>query len=385
MLKSKLRCPECGNSEGIYKAGLRLLADGSEIQRFQCSKCGYRFSERHTVSKINHAITSKRQICELLEEPKNLALEPQDKGLAGATTDLKGLVLQYAWKMKKRGHAETSIKDRVFRLNDLVRKGADLMNVDSVETVLATQNWTPANKKFYVNAYLSFTRAFGISWEPIKVVCEPKEIFVPLEKELNALISGAGKKTAAFLQVLKATGARCGEARKLKWTDINTEANTISVNAPEKGSRARTIKVSAETIAMLNSLPKHSPYTFSAPNSVEAPKARSLQGVFARTRDKLARNLQNPRLRQIHFHTFRHYFGTMLYAKTKDILFVKQQLGHKRIENTEVYTHLIAFGNEEYHTAFAKTLKEEDKLIQEGFEFIRYSEKDEVAIYRKRK
>jgi len=30
-------------------------------------------------------------------------------------------------------------------------------------------------------------------------------------------------------------------------------------------------------------------------------------------------------------------------------------------------------------------LEEEGKLIEAGFEYVRYSEKDEVAIYRKRK
>jgi integrase len=325
------------------------------------------------------------------KKAKNLESTVETKTTAGETetttqiAEAKGIIIEYAWKMKKRGQAETTIKDRTFRLNDLARRGANLMNPDSVETVLATSDWTPANKKFYVMAYLSFTKAFNIRWEPIKISCEPKEVFIPLEKELDVLISGSGKKTAAFLQLLKTTGARAGEARKVKWTDMNTEASTISINAPEKGSRSRTIRVPAETIAMLNSLPKRSPYVFSASSSLEAPKARSLQGVFSRTRDKLARNLQNPRLLQIHFHTFRHWFGTMLYSKTKDILYVKQQLGHKHIENTEIYMHLVSFGSEEYHTAFAKTLGEEDKLIQEGFEFVRFSETDQVAIYRKRK
>ena len=35
--------------------------------------------------------------------------------------------------------------------------------------------------------------------------------------------------------------------------------------------------------------------------------------------------------------------------------------------------------------AVAKNLEEENKLIEAGFEYVRYSEKDEVAIYRKRK
>ena len=38
-----------------------------------------------------------------------------------------------------------------------------------------------------------------------------------------------------------------------------------------------------------------------------------------------------------------------------------------------------------FFVAHATNLEEENKLIEAGFEFIRYSEKDQVAIYRKRK
>jgi hypothetical protein len=65
-------------------------------------------------------------------------------------------------------------------------------------------------------------------------------------------------------------------------------------------------------------------------------------------------------------------------------------LGHRKLENTDFYTQLCArqltnFGSDEWHVAHAKNLEEENKLIEAGFEFVRYSDKDEVAIYRKRK
>ena len=75
----------------------------------------------------------------------------------------------------------------------------------------------------------------------------------------------------------------------------------------------------------------------------------------------------------------------MLFHKTKNILYVQQQLGHRCIENTMVYTQLINFESDEWHVSTAKTLDEEEKLIQAGFDFVRYSQKDELAIYRKRK
>jgi hypothetical protein len=60
-------------------------------------------------------------------------------------------------------------------------------------------------------------------------------------------------------------------------------------------------------------------------------------------------------------------------------------LGRKKLENTDLYTQLTSFENDEWHVAHARNLDEENKLIEAGFEYVRYSEKDEVAIYRKRK
>ena len=85
------------------------------------------------------------------------------------------------------------------------------------------------------------------------------------------------------------------------------------------------------------------------------------------------------------FHSFRHFYASILFYKTKNILYVKQQLGHRCIENTMVYTQLINFESDEWHVAHAKTLDEEDKLVQAGFEFVRYDEREYLAIYRKRK
>jgi len=47
--------------------------------------------------------------------------------------------------------------------------------------------------------------------------------------------------------------------------------------------------------------------------------------------------------------------------------------------------HLIDFESDEWHAAHARTLEEESKLIEAGFEYVRYSERDNIAIYRKRK
>ncbi|HYB67364.1 MAG TPA: tyrosine-type recombinase/integrase, partial [Candidatus Acidoferrales bacterium] len=62
--------------------------------------------------------------------------------------------------------------------------------------------------------------------------------FIPLETEIDALISGCGKKTATFLQLLKETGIRPGEAWNLRWIDADTERKCVNI-LPEKNSNPR--------------------------------------------------------------------------------------------------------------------------------------------------
>jgi len=80
----------------------------------------------------------------------------------------------------------------------------------------------------------------------------------------------------------------------------------------------------------------------------------------------------------------RHFFATMLYHRTKDILYVKQQLGHKSLESTLIYTHLIDFKSDEYTCRVAKTSDEAQKLVEDGFDYV-VTSPDGCMLFRKRK
>jgi integrase len=57
--------------------------------------------------------------------------------------------------------------------------------------------------------------------------------FVPLEAEVDQLISGASHKSAAFLQLIKETACRPGEAWRIRWVEIDHERSLVRI-MPEK-------------------------------------------------------------------------------------------------------------------------------------------------------
>ena len=64
-----------------------------------------------------------------------------------------------------------------------------------------------------------------------------------------------GVKMSTYLQLLKETGARAGEAWRLRWTDIDSERQIVSI-APEKNSKARQLRITGRLLSMLERLPR---------------------------------------------------------------------------------------------------------------------------------
>jgi integrase len=113
----------------------------------------------------------------------------------------------------------------------------------------------------------------------------------------------------------------------------------------------------------------------------------SLKSNVYKTRKSLAFKLQNPRLKEIGLHTFRHWKATMEYHKTRDILHVQQLLGHRDLRNTLIYINLekVLFQNtdDEFHVKVAQSLDEACKLLEVGFEYV--TDMNGAKLFRKRK
>ena len=383
-------CPQCG-SKKVWRDGLRSPMFGNPIQRWLCRDCGFRFSDPDDLQKAKeavetvemieteslksrNAIVNANQIC--VTETKNLEAEQQTIIVPRRNEENRGKIVEHAFWMQKEGYAESTISRRIRLLGTLANKGANLQDPESVkETIAKQQTWTIKTKEIAVETYACFLKMQGKTWSPPKYEGVRKLPFIPTEDEVNNLIAGCNKKTATFLQLLKETGMRCGEAFMLEWTDFDFENKTVNIT-PEKGSDPRQLRISTRVIAMLNSLPQEKAKPFDCSN-------RHFSRTFRAQRKKIASKLKNDRILKIHFHTLRHWKATMEYAKTKDILHVMKMLGHRNIQNTLLYTQLISFQNDDFFSATAKTVQDAQKLVEAGFEYV--CEFTDVKIFRKRK
>ncbi|PVX26107.1 MAG: recombinase XerD [Candidatus Bathyarchaeum sp.] len=312
-------------------------------------------------------------------------VETEKQMAAGATlpTDasVKGKLVEFSWWMNKQGYAKASIRGYLSCLRTLWNRGANIYDPESIKETLVKQKWSANRKRNAINSFTLFLKMQGQKWEKPRCKVTRKIPFIPTEAELDTLIAGCGKKTATFLRLLKETAMRSGEAKRLQWTNIDSERRIITLNEPEKGSNPRAWKVTSELIGMLNSLPKKSHRVFG-----DGP-INSQKTTFIRARKRLAHKLQNPRLLQISFHTFRHWKATTLYHQTKDPYYVKEFLGHKSLKSTEIYITIertiFEPSNDEYTVKIAKDPQDIKDLLEAGFEYV--CNKEELVFLRKRK
>jgi integrase len=294
----------------------------------------------------------------------------------------QGKLVEYAWWLQKQGRAESTVQSKTKLLRILMKRGAELNDPESVKAVIARQPWCPGRKNNGVDAYSSFLRMVGGKWEPPQYKKVDKVPYVPPEGDIDQLVAACSTRVSTFMQLLKETGARPGEAWVSSWNDVNLDAKAINIT-PEKGSNARILPLSKKLVAMLEALPRdYGSRVFSSPGM----PLDHFRDNFEQQRTRIAQKLQNPKLKLVTFKTLRHFKGTLEYHRTKDIVHVMHTLGHKNIKNTLVYVHLaeqLFRGEDEYVSRVARTLKEACALISGGFEFVCEWKGDK--LFRKRK
>jgi integrase len=227
--------------------------------------------------------------------------------------------------MQQHGYRPSTIKGTVKTLKTLSNR-CNLANPTDVKTHLATHPYTENRKFKIINDLNRLYKHLGISWERPRSRRVETLPFLPTEEEINQLIGGLGPKLACYMLLVKDTYARACEVFNLKWTDLDPNTSTVNI-VPEKGSKPRRIKLKPQTVAALLARPKKEQYIFHTDQSTDFDETyRNFFRNYAKQRARISERLGNPRIRRISAKTLRHYGATREYARTKDLLYVKERL-----------------------------------------------------------
>jgi integrase len=290
--------------------------------------------------------------------------------------------------LSKRTLKPSTVKRKVKLIKSLLKHNVELSNPNNVLSFLNSCNWASGTKDILIDSYRDYLDMMGLTNIKLPHIRrEYKLPFIPLEHEIDALIFNARIKMSCFLRILKDTGCRPIEAWCIKWTDIDLINRTVTIT-PAKYSRPRKLRISEQTINLLTVLPKNNTYVFSPSGNKErfSDELQHFSINFMKLRERVSRKLNNPRIKMISLRTFRHWKGTVEYIRTKDIVHVKELLGHVNINNTLTYVHLanaVSGIDEEYICKVARNVNEAKALIESGFDYV--TEINGVLLFRKRK
>jgi len=283
-------------------------------------------------------------------------------------------------QLKNDGQAETTIETVSKRLK-VISKQADLTNPEAVKQFIANHTCSNTYKMLLAKTYAKYCTFNQIQWNPPRYKPDERAIQVPTKEKLEMLIANAGKRMATKLQLSMETGMRPIEICNLKVKDIDHEQRLITPTTAKHGA-PRTLKISHNLSTMLqehiirNNLQMN--------DKMFDITSRTYSKMYRMTRNALALKLHDPTLTKVRLYDFRHYFATALYKKTNSLLIVMNQLGHKDIKNTMIYTHLINFAEDEYITESTTDRKQAEMLLSNGFDYVATSP-DGYMMFRKRK
>ncbi|MBC6355769.1 site-specific integrase [Lactobacillus helsingborgensis] len=176
------------------------------------------------------------------------------------------------------------------------------------------------------------------------------------KQELEEFLAAAKKydiTAYTYFKLLSSTGLRRSEALALSWKDIDLTKNTLSVNRtlayglnsktimqpPKSKMSKRILPISANLHETLINYKKSQKviykYLFHGANGKWCTLTKHAQWLNA-----IYKN--NPNLRRITIHSFRHTFATLLISETNiKPKTVQMLMGHEDIKMTlDIYTHL---------------------------------------------
>ena len=132
--------------------------------------------------------------------------------------------------------------------------------------------------------------------------------------------------------LLLLTGARKSELLKAKWSDIDLEKRTWTLNMTKNG-RGRHVPLSGAAMDIINHLPKYIDCPWLLPNPQTLLPFTDIKRSFMQAR-KMAG------LDDVHLHTLRHSYAAALAGSGVDLYTVGKLLGHVNVASTARYAHL---------------------------------------------
>ena len=249
-------------------------------------------------------------------------------------------------------------------------------HIEAYQARLSTKKLKPRTVAQRMQAIRRF---FAYLIETGHLLVDPTEGIVPLahspslprrrvsEREMRQLLampkvrSLHGLRDRALLELLYGTAMRLGELLSLELGDLDLERGLVHIR-DGKGGRDRVVPMGTAARRWLEDY-----LTQGRPQWTHDRRAKNLH-VFITSRGTalrptnvhgmLSNYCRRARISKIYPHAIRHAVATQMLARGADLRAIKRLLGHRRLDTTQIYTHVVP---EEVKATHARTHPREAK------------------------
>jgi integrase len=269
-------------------------------------------------------------------------------------------------QLETEGKSEYT-KRNIEKFLQLINRKADLDNPKEVLLFISRHDCSNSMKECLCYAYRRYCKYYQIEAKIPFYQHNSKPIHVPTKEKLTIIISNASGALLTKLNVSIETGVRPIELQRLKVKDVDIEQKLLYPTTAKHGA-SRTLKISLKLATMIREhVIKHN----LQPNDQLFKGTATQYGKnFRVLRNRLAEKLHDPTLRTIRLYDFRHYFCTKKCYEIKNPWIVMNLMGHKRLETTQIYMHLLNLEESEWVCEGAETKQQAMKLIEAGFQYV---------------
>jgi hypothetical protein len=285
-------------------------------------------------------------------------------------------ITTYLLYKERKGASPNTIDTFKKHLISLAQK-ADLKNPTEVELTIARytkKNNRPATNNYKIHlcsTYNGYCKHYNITWEKPHYTEEPHAIQPPTQETCSLLIASAHGQLSLKIDISAQTGLRPIEIvgnKGITTNDIHPDQNTITAKVTKGCNQRPALKITPELTARLQAHIARHNIKPNEPLFNCTPKTYTIH--FIRMKHRLAKKLNNPTLLGIRLYDLRHAYVTKQLRRTQNAEIVRQLIGHKRLDTTQKYLHLLADQSGEWIVETTTDQKRVDELLKQDFTYV---------------
>jgi len=262
--------------------------------------------------------------------------------------------------MKRNAYQDSTIA-KVAKLLRHLQRNCNTAKPEEVKMYVAKKNCSNAHKENLIEAFACYMKSINQKWKQPFYKRYSKKRKAPREPLIDFLINHARLEMKLKLSMSKDLGERPVELTWLVVRDIDLSTGIVSITGA-KHTVGREGKLVTKTLELLKiHITKKN---LKQKNKIYNGKSSNLSANYRHYRNRIAKKYNKPELKQIQLYDFRHFKASKEYHIHRNLLYVKEVLGHKDTRSTERYISLYNEQNITWIPVVAETDEEIKQAIQ---------------------